>query len=53
MVMTQTISYTGKSNHVTFLNVTMNTPYDTFVNPGTPNFPATNLFAWPEAGGPS
>ncbi len=52
MVMTQTISYTGKSNHGTFLTVNMNTPYDTFVNPSTPNFPACNLFAWPENGGP-
>ncbi len=52
MVMTQTISYTGKSNHGTFLTVNMNTPADTFVNPSTPNFPACNLFAWPENGGP-
>ncbi|MDD5700844.1 MAG: hydantoinase B/oxoprolinase family protein [Dehalococcoidales bacterium] len=52
MVITQTISYTGKSNHGTFLTVNMNTPYDTFANPGTPNFPACNLFAWPENGGP-
>lgn len=52
MMMTQTISYTGKSNHGTFLNVDMNTPYDTFVNPGTQNFAACNLFAWPENGAP-
>ncbi len=52
MIMTQTISYTGKSNHGTFLTVGMNTPYDTFVNPSSPNIPTCNLFAWPENGGP-
>ena len=52
MIMTQTISYTGKSNHGTFLNVSMNTPFDTFVNPGSPNIPTCNMFAWPENGGP-
>jgi len=52
MMMTQTISYTGKSNHGTFLTVGMNAPYDTFVNPGTTRFSGTNPFAWPLNGGP-
>ncbi|MBM4463360.1 MAG: hypothetical protein FJ012_08500 [Chloroflexi bacterium] len=52
MALTQTISYTGKSNTGTFLSVTMNAPFDTFVNPGTRNVASTNLFAWPLNGGP-
>jgi len=52
MIMTQTISYTGKSNQGTFLTVGMNTPFDTFVNPASPNISTCNLFAWPENGGP-
>jgi acetone carboxylase, alpha subunit len=52
MIMTQTISYTGKSNQGTFLTVGMNTPFDTFVNPASQNISTCNLFAWPENGGP-
>ena len=51
MILTQTISTTGKSNQGTMLTVKMNVPYDTFVNPSTPNLAYCNQFAWPLKGG--
>ena len=52
MILTQTISTTGKSNHGTLLTVGMNLPYDTFVNPSTAHLAYCNQFAWPLKGGP-
>ena len=51
MIITTTISYTGKANQGTFLAVDMNTPYDTFVYPSSPNVATGLLFTWPVTGG--
>ncbi len=51
LMLTQTISYTGKSNQGTMLTVEMNTPYDTFVNPSSPNVASGMFFSWPIMGG--
>jgi len=52
MILTQTISTTGKANHGTMLTVDMNVPYDTFVNPSSAHLAYCNQFAWPLKGGP-
>ncbi len=36
LFLTQTIAYTGQANTGTLLNVKVNCPYDTFVNPSSP-----------------
>jgi acetone carboxylase alpha subunit len=51
MVLSTTMAYTGRANHGTLLDVEMNTPYDTFVNPSSPNIPSGMFFAWPCNGG--
>jgi len=51
LMLTQTIAYDGKANQGTFLTLEMNTPYDTFVNPSSPNIAASMLFSWPVIGG--
>jgi N-methylhydantoinase B/oxoprolinase/acetone carboxylase alpha subunit len=51
LMLTQTIAYTGRANQGTFLAVKMNTPYDTFVNPSSPNVASGMFFSWPIMGG--
>jgi len=51
LMLTQTIAYDGKANQGTFLALEMNTPYDTFVNPSSPNVASGMFFSWPIMGG--
>ena len=51
LMLTQTIAYTGRANQGTFLPMKMNTPYDTFVNPSSPNVASGMFFSWPIMGG--
>jgi len=51
LMLSPTISYTGKSNQGTLLTVDMNTPYDTFVNPSSPNVASGMFFSWSIMGG--
>jgi N-methylhydantoinase B/oxoprolinase/acetone carboxylase alpha subunit len=51
LMLTQTIAYTGGANQGTFLSVNINAPYDTFVNPSSPNVASGMFFSWPIMGG--
>ncbi|MEW6614318.1 MAG: hydantoinase B/oxoprolinase family protein [Thermodesulfobacteriota bacterium] len=51
LALTQTIAYTGSANHGTILCADMNLPYDTYVNPSSPNIATQNLFSFPINGG--
>jgi N-methylhydantoinase B/oxoprolinase/acetone carboxylase alpha subunit len=51
MLLGSTIAYNGRANQGTMLTVEMNTPYDTFVNPSSPNIASGMFFSWPINGG--
>lgn len=51
LALTQTIAYSGSANEGTMLCVDMNLPYDTYVNPSSPNIATGNLFSFPINGG--
>jgi N-methylhydantoinase B/oxoprolinase/acetone carboxylase alpha subunit len=51
LTLTQTIAYTGSANEGTMLCVEMNLPYDTYVNPSSPNIATGDLFSFPINGG--
>jgi len=51
LLLSQQIAYTGKANQGTMLCVELNTPYDTYVNPSSPNVATMNQFSVPTNGG--
>lgn len=51
LFLTQTIAYTGHANYGTFVDMEMNTPYDTYVNPSSPFISTQDLFSVPIQGG--
>ena len=51
LLLSQTISYTGAANEGTMMSVEMNLPYNTYVNPDSPNIATGNLFSFPINGG--
>jgi acetone carboxylase alpha subunit len=51
LLLSQQIAYTGKANQGTMLCVEMNTPYDTYVYPSSPDVGTMNQFSVPTNGG--
>jgi acetone carboxylase alpha subunit len=51
LALTQTIAYSGRANQGTMFCVDMHLPYDTYVNPSSPNIATSNLFSFPINGG--